>query len=116
MAFVDFLNLTATIWRSVGDVTVNEYGEVCPTDHTQQASTKVRIDPLKGKGLMTAFQGQIVDITNRIFALSNIDISEGDIIKIDGTEEQYEILLIERLYGKTALHHFQIMARRTDLL
>jgi len=116
VAFEDYLNLTATIWRSVGDVTVNQYGEVCPTDPTQQATTKVRIDPLKGKGLTTAFQGQIVDVTNRIFALSNVDISEGDIIKIDGTFECYEILLIEKLYNKTSLHHFQIMARRTDLL
>lgn len=116
MAFIDYLNLTATIWRSVGDVTVNEYGEVCPTDPTQQASTKVRIDPLKGKGLTTAFQGQIVDVSNRIFALSNVDISEGDIIKIDGTSEQYEVLLIEKLYGKTLLHHFQLLCRRVDLL
>jgi len=115
VAFQDFLNLDAKIYRAIG-YSINEYGEVCPTDPTQQASTKVRIDPLKGKGLTTMFQGQIVDIQNRIFALSNVDISEGDIIKIDGTSEQYEILLIEKLYGKTSLHHFQIMARRVDLL
>ena len=116
MAFEDYLNLSATIWRSTGVADINEYGEVCPTDPTSQASTKVRIDPLKGKGLTTAFYGQTVDITNRIFALSNVDISEGDIIKIDGTSEQFEVLLIERLYGKTSLHHFQIMARRVDIL
>lgn len=116
MAFSDYLNLSATIWRSTGAVDINEYGEVCPTDPTSQASTKVRIDPLKGKGLTTAFYGQTVDITNRIFALSNVDIVEGDIIKIDGTYEQYEILLIEKLYNKTSLNHFQIMARRVDLL
>jgi len=115
MAFQDYLNLDARIYRAIG-YSINDYGEVCPTDPTQQAVTKVRIDPMKGKGLTTAYQGQTVDITNEIFALSNIDIVEGDIIKIDGTSEQYEILLIEKLYGKTSLHHFQIMARRTDLL
>jgi len=115
VAFENYLNLSATIWRSVGH-NINDYGEVCPSDPTSYASTKVRIDPLKGKGLTTMFHGQTVDIQNRIFALSNIDINEGDIIKIDGTSEQYEILLIEKLYGKTLLHHFQIMARRTDLL
>lgn len=116
MAFIDYLNLSATIWRSVGDVTINDYGEVCPTDPTQQASTKVRIDPLKGKGLTTAFQGQTVDVTNRIFALSNIDITEGDVIKISETSEQFEVLLIERLYGKTSLHHFQLLCRNISVL
>ena len=113
--FSDFLNLNATIWRSVGH-NINDYGEVCPIDPTSHASTKIRIDPLKGKGLTTMFHGQTVDIQNRIFALSNVDISEGDIIKIDGTFEQYEILLIERLYNKTSLNHFQLLCRRVDLL
>lgn len=114
--FSDFLNLTATIWRSVGEVSINQYGEICPTDPTQQAITKVRIDPLKGKGLTTAYQGQVIDITNRIFVASNIIINHGDILKIDGTDEQFEVLLIERLYDKKNLHHLEIMARRTDLL
>ena len=113
--FEDFLNLSATVWRSTG-YTVNVYGEVIPDDDTQEASTKVRIDPLKGEGLTTVFQGQTVDITNLIFAVSNLTINHGDIIKIDGTNEQYEVLLIERLYDKTSLHHLEIMARRTDLL
>ena len=115
MAFVDFLNLDAKIYRSTGH-TVNQYGEVIPDDDTQQASTKVRIDPLKGSGLTTVFQGQTVDITNLIFAVSNLTINHGDLIKIDGTNETYEILLIERLYDKANLHHLEIMARRTDLL
>ena len=115
MAFEDFLNLDAKVYRSVG-YTINIYGEVIPDDDTQQATTKVRVDPLKGKGLTTMFQGQIVDIHNRIFALSNLVIKHGDIIKIDSTGEQFEILLIEKLYDKTSLHHYEIMARRTDLL
>lgn len=115
MAFQDFLNLSATVWRSTSH-TVNIYGEVVPDDDTQEASTKVRIDPLKGKGLTTVFQGQTVDITNLIFAVSNLTINHGDLIKIDGTNEQYEVLLIERLYDKASLHHLEIMARRTDLL
>ena len=113
--FEDFLNLTATVWRSTS-FTINIYGELLPDDDTQQASTKVRVDPLKGKGLTTMFQGQIVDIHNRIFALSNLVIKHGDIIKIDSTGEQFEILLIEKLYDKTSLHHYEIMVRRTDLL
>lgn len=115
MAFQDFLNLSATVWRSVG-WEVNIYGEVIPDDETQQVTTKVRIDPLKGKGLTTMFQGQTVDITNRVFAVSNITINHGDILRINGTNEQYEVLLIERLYDKASLHHLEIMARRTDLL
>ena len=115
MAFADFLNLTATVWRSTS-FTVNIYGELLPDDDTQQATTKVRIDPLKGKGLTTMFQGQTIDITNKIFAVSNITINHGDILRIDVTNEQYEVLLIERLYDKASLHHLEIMARRTDLL
>lgn len=115
MAFVDFLNLTATVWRSTS-FTINIYGELLPDDDTLQVSTKVRIDPLKGKGLTTMFQGQTVDITNRIFAVSNITINHGDILKIDSTNEQYEVLLIERLYDKANLHHLEIMARNVSVL
>lgn len=113
--FSDFLNLSATIWRSIG-FSINEYGEVLPIDDTQQASTKIRIDPYSSKGLTILFQGQVVEIQNKIFAESNVDIHYGDIIKVTGTNEQHQVLVIEKLYGKDSLHHYEILSRRIDLL
>ena len=99
---------------------VNEFGEVVLTfDVIQVIGTDIpaRIDPIsqRGKtGFIIQIQGGEVFATFKVFLCPEIDVRENDVISI-GTRE-YQVLLVEDLYGALQLHHKELLCRRIDLL
>ena len=99
---------------------VNEFGEVVLTyDIAQVAGTDIpaRIDPIsqRGKtGFIVQTQGGEVFATFKIFLCPEVDVRENDTIT-NGTRE-YQVLLVEELYGASQLHHKELLCRRVDNL
>lgn len=99
---------------------VNEFGEVVLTyDITQIVGIDIpaRIDPIsqRGKtGFVVQIQGGEVFATFKIFMCPQVDVRENDTITL-GTRE-YQILLVEELYGASKVHHKEILTRRIDNL
>lgn len=99
---------------------VNEFGEVVLTFDVIQVigiDIPARIDPIsqRGKtGFIIQIQGGEVFATFKVFLCPEIDVRENDVISI-GTRE-YQVLLVEDLYGALQLHHKELLCRRIDLL
>lgn len=99
---------------------VNEFGEVVLTyDIAQVVGTDipVRIDPIsqRGKtGFVVQTQGGEVFATFKIFICPEVDVRENDTI-ITGTR-QYQVILVEELYGASQIHHKELLCRRIDNL
>jgi len=97
---------------------VNEFGEVVLThDVAQVIGTDIpaRIDPIKQRGELgfkVRIQGGEVFATFKIFLCPEIDIRENDTITL-GTRE-YQVLLVDELYGASTLHHKEVLTRRVD--
>lgn len=99
---------------------VNEFGEVVLThDVIQVIGTDIlaRIDPIsqRGKtGFIVQTQGGEVFATFKMFMCPEVDVRENDTITV-GTRE-YEVLLVEDLYGASTVHHKEVLVRRIDNL
>lgn len=99
---------------------VNEFGEVVITHDIAQIigiDIPARIEPIsqRGKtGFVVQIQGGEVFATFRVFLCPEVDVRENDII-VAGTRE-YQVLLVEDLYGAEKVHHKQLLLRRTDNL
>ena len=118
------LNQTVILKRpwdaNEGVKNVNEYGEVVltyPTAPVVNSSLKARIDPIRQRGELgyrIKTQGGEVFATFRAFVCSGTDIRENDTL-ILGTRE-YQVLLVDELFGRSNLHHKEVFCRRTDNL
>ena len=99
---------------------VNEFGEVVLTHDTAQiigTDVPARIDPIsqRGKtGFIIQVQGGEVFATFKVFLCPEIDIRENDTVT-NGTME-YEVILVEDLYGASQLHHKEVLCRRIENL
>jgi len=122
--FLNLLSQTVQIERPYdiyeGVKKVNEYGEVVLTyDIAQVAGIDIpaRIDPIsqRGKtGFVVQLRGGEVFATFKIFLCPEVDVRENDTI-VNGTRE-YQVLLVEDLYGAETLHHKELLCRRVDNL
>ena len=98
----------------------NEFGEVILIyDEAQVIGTDIpaRIDAIsqRGKtGFNVQMQGGEVFATFQIFMCPQIDVVENDSIFV-GTRE-YQVILVDDLYGASKVHHHEILARRVDNL
>jgi hypothetical protein len=99
---------------------VNEYGEVVltyPTAPTVNSSLKVRIDPIRQRGELgfrIKTQGGEVFATYRAFVCPGTDIRENDSVILGARE--YQVLLVDELFGRSNLHHLEVFMRRVDNL
>ena len=102
-----FLSHDVKIHRS-SSYSVNDYGEVIPNTEAVIATTKMRIEPTKSKGLTTTVQGREVDVTHKGFAISTEDVQENDRIEIVSTSTEYLVLLVNPYYDESTLDHFEL--------
>ena len=97
---------------------VNEFGEVVLTYEVAQVigtNIPARIDPIRQRGELgfkVRIQGGEVFATFKIFICPEIDVRENDTITV-GTRE-YQVLLVDPLYGAITLHHKEVLCRRVD--
>ena len=98
----------------------NEFGEVVLTFPNSQiigTDISVRIDAIsqRGKtGFNIQIQGGEVFATFQIFICPQIDVKENDSIFL-GTRE-YQVLLVDDLFGASTVHHKELLCRRVDNL
>ena len=122
--FEALLNQVAIQKRSYdsqeGVKVVNDYGEVLlsyPTAPIINSSLKIRIDPEKNRtadGLKIEFQGSVVTSDYRAFVCGGKDVRENDELFI-GTRH-YKVLVVDDLFEREKLHHFEVRLCRLDLL
>ena len=122
--FLNLLTQTCTIKRPYdkdnGVRKTNEFGEVVMTYTESQIigiDIPLRIDAIsqRGKtGFNVEMQGGEVYATFQMFMCPDVDIKENDSIFI-GTRE-YQVILVDELYGSNAVHHLELLARRIDNL
>lgn len=98
----------------------NEFGEVVLTYPTAQVvgtNIKMRLDPIRQRGKTGAVvrvEGIEVLSTFKIFLCPNIDVVENDSIFLGSRE--YQVLIVDRFYARSDIHHFELMCRRVDNL
>ena len=121
--FKALLNQTAVLKRpydsGVGVRKVNDFGEVVmiyADAPVINPALKIRIDPSRraNEGFKVEFQGGLVTADYLAFTCPGEAIVENDTIEI-GTRK-YQILLVDELFEREKLHHFQIRMRRVDNL
>lgn len=118
------LNQTAILKRPYdtdeGVKKVNEYGEVVltyPTAPTVETALKVRVDPIRQRGELgytIKTQGGEVYATYKIFVCPEVDIRENDSVFLGSRE--FQVLLVDELFGRSSLHHKECFCRRVDNL
>lgn len=97
---------------------VNSYGEVIltyPTAPVINTSLKIRIDPKSRtgyEGIIVQTQGGEVLADYLAFCCPGEDIRENDELFI-GTRH-YKVLLVDELFDREKLHHFEIRLTRLD--
>ena len=75
----------------------------------------IRIDPLRQRGELgfrVRTQGGEVFATYRAFVCPGVDIRENDSIFLG--EREYQVLLVDELFGRSNLHHKEVFLRRVD--
>jgi hypothetical protein len=122
--FLNLLPQTVVIKRAYDKTTgvrkTNEYGEVVMTyTEAQIVGTDIpaRIDSIsqRGKtGFVVETQGGEVFATFQIFMCPEVDVVENDSIFV-GTRE-YQVILVDELYGASSVHHLELLCRRVDNL
>lgn len=112
---VSFLSHDVKIYRA-STHSVNDYGEVIPNAETLIATTKMRIEPTKSKGLTTVVQGKEVDVTHKGFAKSAEDIQENDRVEVVSTNTEYLVLLCNPYYDESTLDHFELYLKEINRL
>lgn len=122
--FLNLLTQTCTLKRPYDKTTgvrkTNEFGEVVLTyDEAQIIGIDIplRMDGIsqRGKtGFVVQTQGGEVFATFQIFMCPEVDIVENDSIFV--ATREYQVLLVEELYGSSKIHHKEILCRRVDNL
>lgn len=122
--FEALLNQTAILkrpWDSQESVkNVNQWGEVIftyPTAPVINSSLKIRVDPISrrgSEGFKIEMQGGVVVADYVAYTCPSTDIRPNDELFI-GTRA-YKVLLVDDLFGRANLHHFQIRLIRIDNL
>lgn len=98
----------------------NEYGEVVLTYPNAQVvgtDIKMRLDPIRQRGqtgVVVRIEGVEVLSTYRIFMCPNVDVRDNDSIFVGSRE--YQVLIVDRFYATSKVHHFELLCRRIDNL
>ena len=99
---------------------VNSWGEVLisyPTAPIINSALKIRIDPERNRsadGFKVEAQGGVLTADYRGFLCPGSDIRENDTLEI-GTRK-YQVLLVDELFERSKLHHFEVRLCRIDQL
>ncbi len=98
----------------------NEFGEVVLTYPNAQVvgtDIKMRLDPIRQRGqtgVVVRVEGVEVLSTFMVFMCPNVDVRENDTISLSSRE--YQVLIVDRLYARSKVHHFELLTRRIDNL
>jgi hypothetical protein len=104
--------------KNTGVRKTNEFGEVIMTyDEAQIIGTDIpaRVDAIsqRGKtGFVVEVQGGEVYATFQIFMCPEVDVKENDSIFISTRE--YQVILVDELFGASSIHHKELLCRRVD--
>ena len=122
--FLALLNQEAILKRpydaNEGIKKTNEYGEVVMTYSEApiiDSALPIRVDPIRQRGELgfkIKTQGGEVFATFRAFVCPGTDIRENDSIFIGSRE--YQVLLVDELFGRSNMHHKECYLRRIDNL
>ena len=99
---------------------VNQWGEVImsyPTAPVINSALKIRVDRERNRtaeGLRVETQGGVVTADYRGFVCPGENVQENDELFI-GTRH-YKVLVVDELFEREKLHHFELRICRLDLL
>lgn len=99
---------------------VNSFGEVLlsyPTAPIINSALKIRVDRERNRtaeGLRVEVQGALVTADYRGFICPGSDIMENDELFIG--PRHYKVLVVDELFEREKLHHFELRICRLDLL
>ena len=115
--FSALLNQSVQIKRpyDAGDTTsVNEYGEVVMKSSFQGiapviATVNMRVNPKKGEGLKTSFNGKVLDADLKLFCCPFVNVQANDRILVG--EREMLVLRVDKIFSNSKLHHLEILSK-----